>query len=459
MKGKTSLLALLMSFILYFMDIISDIYVAFQYYKNGEIWWSAITLVFVIVPHVIINTYAAYINVNFLWVSARKSFLMWIFQISILASFKQEFTRWKREHWKNNRNTRDEQHSANVTGLGMHNSRNEQHSADVTLTMHHTFLCLAEAFAESAPQCCLQNYIMIRQWHFPWYTVMSTVLSLFSLAWSITSLETSCKTCQWVRSTCDVQSSEWVTVSQGPGSQGSQWGEKKEVKSFPKKSLVVFLVAHLCLLVSRLTSLVIFAYVFRYYVFIIVGLHWLLVFTTICVGKKFDQSTRIISITKNGNKTDIRDRIRLTLILNASLRAYPMVFCLSSSIAKISFRKKISENFRAFVFVFYGILLLENAVMVLLANYSEASHINFLTKIALPLVFVGFILGVLLLVLYYICYHPAKIRTEHIVESTTSNKDACLLKGSKHKDDNFEMKHVKYFVNEGTCYENMEHKI
>ena len=105
MKGKTSLLVLLTSFILYIMDIISDIYVAIQYYKNGEIWWCAITLVFVIVPHIIINTYAAYININFLWMSARKSFLMWILQISILASFKQEFTRWKREHWKGN--TRD----------------------------------------------------------------------------------------------------------------------------------------------------------------------------------------------------------------------------------------------------------------------------------------------------------------------------------------------------------------
>ena len=455
MKGKTSLLVLLTSFILYIMDIISDIYVAIQYYKNGEIWWCAITLVFVIVPHIIINTYAAYININFLWMSARKSFLMWILQISILASFKQEFTRWKREHWKGN--TRDEQHSTNVTE--MHNTRNEQHSADVTLTMHHTFLCLAEAFAESAPQCCLQNYIMIRQWHFPWYTILSTFLSLLSLAWSITSLEISCKTCQWARSTCD-QSSEWASVSQASTNQGCQWAENnKQAKYFPKISLVVFVVAHLCLLVSRLTSLVVFAYVYRYYVFIIVGFHWLLVFTAICVGKKFDHSTRIISITKNGNKTDIRDRIRLTLILNASLRAYPMVFCLSSSIAKISFRKKISEKFRAFVFVFYGIFLLENTVMVLPAICSNAAHINFLTRIALPLVFAGFIMGVLFLVVYYSLCHPGKIMTEHNVRSATSNTVTHLLDASKHKEDNFEMKHVKSLVNEGNCYEDMEHDI
>lgn len=419
MKGKTPLLVLLTSFILYIMDIISDFYVAVQYYKNGEVWWCAITLVFVIVPHVIINTYAAYINVNFLWLSPQKAFLLWIFQVSILASFKQEFARWKREHWKNSGNTRD-----------------GQHSADLTLTMHHTFLCLAEAFAESAPQCCLQNYIMIRQWHFPWYTVLSTVLSLLSLAWSITSLETSCKICQCV--------------------------ENQQNKTITKRSLLVFVAAHLCLLISRLTSLVIFAYVFRCHVFIIVGTHWLLVFVGICLGKKFDPSTRIISITKNGNKTDIKDRIRLTLILNASLRAYPMVFCFSSSIAKLSFRKKISKNYKAFVFIFYGIFCLENAVMVLISIFSElreAGHITILTKIALPLVFGGFLVGVAFLFLYYSCCHPGKISTRENVIPGTSNSTGLLTAESVQNDGIVQMNHAKYFVNEGTCYEDEEHEI
>ena len=429
MKGKTSLLVLLTSFVLYIMDIISDIYVAFQYYKNSESWWCAMTLAFVIVPHFIINTYATYMNVNFLWVSIRKAFFMWSLQLSILASFKQEFTRWKREHWNVNENTRDEQHPETE------HTRNSQHSTDVTLTMHHLFLRLAEAFAESAPQCCLQNYIMIRQWLFPWYTIISTFFSLLSLAWSITSLETSCKTCEWAWSSCD-QSSQCESRNKA-----SQLVENKDAKSFPKISFLVFFIAHLCLLVSRLTSLITFAYVFRYYVFIVVGFHWLLVFTAICVGKTFDRTN------------DTKDRIGLTIILNASLRTYPMVFCLSSSITKISFPKKISEKFRSFVVVFYGILFLENTVMVLLAINGEAAHVNFLMKIALPLVFVGFILGVVFLVLYYQRYHPRKMMAENNVESTTPNNVThSLLKNTR----NFEMTQVKYFVNQGTCYEDME---
>jgi hypothetical protein len=435
MKGKTSLLFLLTSFILYILDIFSDIYVAFQYYKNAETWWCALTLAFVIVPHVIINTYAAYINVNFLWMSTRTALLMWILQLSTLASFKQEFTRWKREHWKCNGKATDEQHSADAPEVDY--TRNKQYSADVTLTMHHSFLRLAEAFAESAPQCCLQNYIMVRQWRFPWYTIVSTIFSLLSLAWSITSLEISCKTCQWACASCEQSSVSCKECN-------PQWVEKS-TKSFPKISLLVFFIAHLCLLVSRLTSLVIFAYVFRYYVFILVSFHWLLVFTAICVGKKFDLTTqpRIVSVTKRG----------LTLVLNASLRAYPMVFCLSSSISKLSFRKKISEKFRSFVYVFYGVLLLENTVTVLFAIDSEAAHINFLTKIVLPLVFAGFLLGVLFLVLYYRCYHPGKIMTENNAESL--NNVTRLLKDTR----NFEMTQVKYFVNQGTCYEDKEDDI
>ena len=198
MKGKTSLLFLLASFILYFMDIISDIYVALQYYKNGETWWCAITLAFVIVPHVIINTYAAYEFHDGL--SRRKVFFMWILQLSILASFKKEFTRWKREHLKTNVNITDQ---------------HKQHSRDLTLTVHHFFLRLAEAFAESAPQWCLQNCIMIKQWHFPWYTILSTFFSLLSLAWSITCLETSYKTRKWAaKSSCE-QSSQCTGENKG----------------------------------------------------------------------------------------------------------------------------------------------------------------------------------------------------------------------------------------------------
>ena len=418
MKDKISLLLLLMRFVLYIMDIASDIYVAVQYYKNGEIWWCSITLIFVIVPHFIINTYAAFMNVSILGFNPRLSFLMWIFQISIVASFKQEFNRWKRERKK------DEVHMIKL------------HS-DVTLSMHHTFICLVEAFAESAPQWCLQNYIMIRQWYFPWYTAISTFLSLFSLAWSITSLETSHKTAQWtrqwVRSTCNHHGAEF---------RDGQW---VEATSFPKVSLVIFLVAHLFLLISRLTSLVIFAYVFRYHVFVIVGLHWLLALMAINWGRGFLLSNRT-PFPNRCNSSEIKKWIRQTIsiILNASLRAFPMIFYLSSSISKLIFQEKIRKRFTTVVFVFYAILFLENTVMVSVAIYSEAPRINFLTKIVLPIVFAGFISGALFLMLYYRRYHPSTIKIGNVQSTKT---DAHVLRRSKYKEDNIEMEDAEMMNN------------
>ena len=397
MKGKISLLLLLMRFILYIMDIISDIYVAVQYYKNGETWWCSITLIFVIVPHFIINTYTAHTNVGLFFLTPFQAFLLWIFQISILVSFKQEFNRWKEE--------RKEDKVGNINKT----------TTNMSLKMIHTFICLAEAFAESAPQWCLQNYIMIRQWHFPWYTVISTFLSLLSLAWSITSFENLQKTRKWVID-----------------------NNSLFVESFPKMSLVVFLVAHLSLLISRLTSLVIFAYVFRYYVFVIAGLHWLLVFIAICASRIFFHLSSM-SMFANEGVLNIRLK-RINDVLKVSLLAYSVMFYLSSGISKMIFRRKMPKRFRVVVFVFYAILLLENGVMVLLAIYGEAVHITILTKIILPLVFAGFFFGVLLLVLYYRCCHPSMIKTRDV---RSNNTETIVLKESQTKEDDFEMNRVK----------------
>ena len=102
-----------------------------------------------------------------------------------------------------------------------------------------------ETIAESAPQWCLQVYIMLRQWYFPSYTVVSTVLSLLSLAWSITTTEKQRKL--------------------------------HEAEDHSSRAAVVFPIWQLSTLVSRLSAIVIVAYVFRYYVIVFLAVHWLLV--------------------------------------------------------------------------------------------------------------------------------------------------------------------------------------
>ena len=100
-----------------------------------------------------------------------------------------------------------------------------------------------ETITESAPQLCLQVYIMLRQWDFPTYTVVSSVLSLLSLAWSITTLE-----------------KERI----------------EEEEDYKLSAAFVFLIWQLSTLVSRLSAIILFAYVFRYYVIIFLAAHWLL---------------------------------------------------------------------------------------------------------------------------------------------------------------------------------------
>ncbi len=101
-----------------------------------------------------------------------------------------------------------------------------------------------ETITESAPQLCLQVYIMLRQWDFPTYTVVSSVLSLLSLAWSITTLEKERK----------IQEEGHCKIC----------------------AAVMFLFWQLFTLVSRLSAIVLFVYVFRYYVIIFLAAHWLL---------------------------------------------------------------------------------------------------------------------------------------------------------------------------------------
>ena len=99
-----------------------------------------------------------------------------------------------------------------------------------------------ETIAESAPQWCLQGYVMLRRWYFPWYTILSIILSLLSLSWSITDVEITRR-------------------------ESTKWNCRNITE------IVSFLLWQLFTLVSRLSAIVLFGYAFRYYVFMLFSLH------------------------------------------------------------------------------------------------------------------------------------------------------------------------------------------
>ena len=165
-------------------------------------WWFSLTVVFISVPSIIVNI-TAIIQVINVW-----RFLSAVLQLSIVVRYIE---------------------------------------AIKTMNLSRIYslakLRYLETITESAPQWCLQMYIMLRQWSFPSYTIASSVLSFLSLVWSIRTLE-----------------------KERVEDQGDDFGKRKAF---------TFMIWQMFTLISRLSTIVMVAYVFRYGVFFLAG-HWLL---------------------------------------------------------------------------------------------------------------------------------------------------------------------------------------
>ena len=138
---------LLVGLALYLFDLESDIFVALQYWKNEEPWWFGLTVAFITGPSLLVN-FTAIIQITNIW-----TFIAAVLQLSIVTRYIQAI------------------------------------SSAYGRTYSLAILRYIETITESAPQWCLQVYIMLRQWFFPSYTVVLTVFSMLPLAWNITTLE------------------------------------------------------------------------------------------------------------------------------------------------------------------------------------------------------------------------------------------------------------------------------
>ncbi len=311
-------LSLIVGLLLYLFDFGSDIYVAIKYWKNNDGWWFGMTTAFILVPSIIVNITAIVQVINF-W-----RFIMAVLQLSIVVRYIETII--------------------------------SPYPLVITLPDRRRIFFLAklrylETITESAPQLCLQVYIMLRQWHFPTYTVVSSVLSLLSLAWSITTLETERKI--------------------------------KEEGHYKLRAAFVFLIWQLCTLVSRLFAIVIFAYVFRYYAIIFLAAHWLFL------------SVAMLTIQRKEYDWGI------SLILSC-LAAYPSLFhsCVLSSVLQTA--NPIVETIMGYIFI-----LLENIAMVTLSLTVEIPglpHMDILKSVVISCLVGGSVLSVIFVVLYSFIY-------------------------------------------------------
>ena len=187
-------LGLILGLLLYIFDYASDIYVADQYRRNNVSWFGI--TVSIIVVSTVIGNITTVVRIYGLCESM---------PALVQPSFALRYVQAIR-------------------------------SPDKTNIYQLTRLRYFHTIIGSAPQLCLQLYIMVRQWYFPSYTLVSTTSSLLSLTWSITTLET----------------------------------ERYDLNLLDS---VVFLIWQLSTLVSRVTAIVVFTYAFRYYIFLAVAFH------------------------------------------------------------------------------------------------------------------------------------------------------------------------------------------
>ena len=389
MREKGSLFLLLIGFLLYGFDVGSDIYVAMRYYQREDYWWFGITIALVILPGIVVNV----ISVSF--VSENGTILQCLacmFQLSVIQQYWEALKRWKIMNLDIGTPEPCNKDNYDTCQCEKCKFYFEEKEACARYDFNLALTRYIEAFAESAPQWCLQFYIMLRQWSFPWITISSTVFSLLSLVWSITSLE-----------------------------------KPREINSnptmpFPKRSLIVFSLWQLGILVSRLSAIVIFAYVFRSYVFIVIGIHWTAVILGILINEYHD---------------DNHDRC--ILALKVFVISYPLLFHLS-----ILTRELMFENFSKKTIldvIYYSIFFLENVIMVSFSVWYEPTstpHIDILAKIVLSLVFGGFAIGWLFCALYYNFFLPSKLEKAKKLNRKSQHNFKAVNNSNENDDNNAE---------------------
>ena len=310
MEDKRKRAFLLAGLVLYLFDLGSDIYVAVQYWKNYEPWWFGMTIIFISVPSLFVNG-AAIIQIRNIG-----TFLVAIFQLSIVVRHIEVLI------------------------------EPDKKSGAFSRTYLLAILRYIETIAESAPQWCLQVYIMLRQQSYPSYTVISTILSLLSLAWSITALEME---------------------------------RRKNLElDFSFINISLFLLWQLLTLVSRLFAIVLFAYVFRYYVFISLAVHW-----SILVGSIF-----YIQISAGGN---LRESL-----LSSVLYASPSLFHFAKTVLPMR-RPALEMSVR------YISLILTTIIMVALSLATEMPDLPNMDVIQ-PIAITSVVVLPLSLCVYY-CIH------------------------------------------------------
>jgi hypothetical protein len=340
-------------FALFLVDLSLDIKVAAEYKdKFGHVWfrWA---LFFILVRLFLVSFMAAVEatdNCNAVSCCCIFSYF------SIILRFAQEVMQWKRTYWDRPPCGGGNYEECPCERCTRH--RGEMHDFKKS-TYEFAWIRYVEAITGSAPQWCLQVYMIFRQRSLPRYILPSVVFSVLSLAWSITNLE--------------------------------KRRVVKEGHNFKLPATVVFFTFQLFTLLPRLFAIVIFAYVFETFVFVLLLLHWLAITLVILRTESVRQFRDTFCAA------GYRGHVKAFLL--SFLICFPFLFHPSRAILILT-----GTYSRAFYNKVYGALSVQNFICTLLAIFvirPNVEHLSVGGPIAVSIVTLGVVIGAVLSVEHY----------------------------------------------------------
>ncbi|XP_065764313.1 XK-related protein 6 [Muntiacus reevesi] len=373
---------IVLALLVFFGDVGTDLWLALDYYRKGDYGYFGLTLFFVLVPSLLVQ------SLSFRWfvqdytggglgavegLSSRGPPMMgagyghgagatatpgaqrlcrlsvWIWQSVIHLLQMGQVWRYIRTMYLGIQSQRQKEHQRRFYWAMMYEY------ADVNM------LRLLETFLESAPQLVLQLCIMIQKSRAETLPCVSSVTSLMSLAWVLASYH------KLLRDSRD------------------------DKKSMSYRGALIHLFWRLFTISSRVISFALFASIFQLYFGIFVVVHWCaMAFWIIHGGTDFCMS-------------------KWEEILFNMVVGIVYIFCWFNV-------KEGRTRYR--MFAYYTIVLTENAALTFLWYfYRNPETTDSYAVPALCCVFISFVAGIALMLLYYGVLHPMGPRIKILASS------------------------------------------
>ena len=318
------LFILVVSFLLYVVDLGMDVYVAVQHYKNGDKLFFAITVAVLVLSTIIVNIYATYVlkaTTVLEPIPFDTQAVLCMLQFSMIYLFIREIWRCIKENYSEKaRPCNGQNHFSECICSECKVQLKE--SAQASLNM--SFVRSMETFIESVPQCLLQVYIMIYKQSYPSYVITSVIISFTTLLYSVLMLERN----YWIHK----------IVMDRPSIMPV---------SFPMKSTVVFILWQSFLLLGRLSAIILNVIVFSGSISIIIySVHWIIVVCALTFS--------VTNVTENNGYVWMSYFV-ITFLMSPFI-IYPLLFHVSHSsvacLAKVTpYDYGMSAKFKAFAVV------------------------------------------------------------------------------------------------------------